>query len=50
LKSGYSSGDIALAYSAVLYKEQAQYQEEAEKLLIEGHRLKLGGTHPHPLE
>ncbi|OHB62893.1 MAG: hypothetical protein A2168_04855 [Planctomycetes bacterium RBG_13_50_24] len=37
---------------AVLYKEQAHY-EEAEKLLIEaieGHRLKLGNTHPHTLE
>jgi len=34
---------------AVLYKEQARY-EEAEKLLleaVEGQRLKLGDNHPH---
>jgi tetratricopeptide (TPR) repeat protein len=37
---------------AVLYKEQARY-EEAEKLLleaVEGRRLKLADTHPHTLE
>jgi hypothetical protein len=37
---------------AVLYKEQARY-EEAEKLLLEavkGRRLKLGDTHPHTIE
>jgi len=37
---------------AVLYKEQAQY-EEAEPLLIEdlnGYRLKLGDSHPHTIE
>ena len=37
---------------AVLYKEQARYNE-AEKLLldaVEGRRLKLGDTHPHTLE
>jgi len=36
----------------VLYKEQARYQD-AEKLLleaVEGHRLKLGDTHPQTLE
>lgn len=37
---------------AVLYKEQARY-DEAEKLLleaIEGRRLRLGDTHPHTVE
>lgn len=37
---------------AVLYKEQARY-EEAEKLLLrafEGRRLKLSDTYPHILE
>jgi len=37
---------------AVLYKEQARY-EEAEKYLlkaVEGRRLKLGDTHPHTIE
>jgi len=37
---------------AVLYKEQARY-EEAEKLFleaIEGRCLKLGDTHPHTIE
>jgi hypothetical protein len=37
---------------AVLYKEQARY-EEAEKFLLEaaeGRLLKLGDTHPHTLE
>jgi tetratricopeptide (TPR) repeat protein len=37
---------------AVLYKEQARY-DEAEKLLLEaikGRRLKIGVTHPHTKE
>jgi hypothetical protein len=37
---------------AVLYKEQARY-EESEKLLLEaleGRRLKLGDAHPHTIE
>ncbi|MFC1795305.1 tetratricopeptide repeat protein [Planctomycetota bacterium] len=37
---------------AVLYKEQARY-EETEKLLLEaidGSCVKLGDTHPHTLE
>ncbi|UCC97418.1 MAG: tetratricopeptide repeat protein [Phycisphaerales bacterium] len=37
---------------AVLYKEQAEYQEAEDLLLeaLEGRRLRLGGTHPHTLE
>ena len=36
----------------VLYKAQARYKEAEEYLLevIEGRRLKLGGTHPHTIE
>jgi tetratricopeptide (TPR) repeat protein len=37
---------------AVLYKEQAQYQDAEDLLLqeLEDRRLKLGDTHPHTLE
>jgi hypothetical protein len=37
---------------AIVYKEQARYQDAEELLLeaVEGRRLKLGDTHPHTLQ